>query len=175
MTDVEAPLRAATMARLRPWFEVWEEVPVTLRDGGRGRVDVLAAPRDPRFSRFVFAIEEKKRPKPSADLAKRIKQAADYVGALPDTGGPSICMSFVDISHSVFYNDTERAEVRWMLNVGHQFRVGSVALDTRGFIVLSCGPDDVWRERPFAETGEHWPGRALERLTNARQRGGIRA
>lgn len=173
--DIEAPLRAALMGRLGSCFMVREEAPVSLRDGGRGRLDILAVPRDPRFNRFSLCIEVKRRHKLSSDLAERIKQAADYVGAQPDFVGPPISMSFVDLSGGGYVDEAERLEVRTMLRVGHQFRVGCVAADARGFLILKCGPDNIWRERPFAETGDHWPGRAMERLTNTRQRAGTRA
>lgn len=172
-TDVEAPLRAETMRALAPWFSVLEEVPVRLRDGRTGRVDVLAAPKDSRFSQFTFAIEEKNVRKLTDRLAARIRQAADYVGSVDLRTGSQITMIFLDLKGFEGAPAGDQNECRVMMRVAHQFFVGSLYDGEKG-LRLSSGPDDIWRERPFYETGDNWPGRALERLTNMRQSAGGR-
>jgi hypothetical protein len=175
--DAEADLRRRTMDRLRPWFVVREEVPVRLVSGGTGRIDVLAIPRDERFSRFAFAIEEKRRLHATADIAKRIKQAADYVRGevADDPHVPPICMAFVNLMNLPLEREQDRFWLMGSMMVAHQFRVGLVAeWEKDGSLYLRCGPHDVWRERGFAETKNQWPGRAIERLTNTRQRAGGR-
>jgi hypothetical protein len=171
--DVEAGLRAGTMEALLPWFDVAQEVPVRLRDGTDGRVDVLAVPRDSRFSQFAFAIEEKAVSDMTDRLAARIRQAADYVGCTVIRSGLQIGMVFLDLKEFEVFADPQSKECQTMMRVAHQFFVGGL-YSNKGLLRLSCGPDDIWRQRPWAGTDDNWAGRAVERLTSTRQSAGCR-
>lgn len=161
------------MQVLSPWFNVAEEVTVKLKDGRFGRVDVLAIPKDSRFSRFAFAIEEKRAQKMTDRLAARIRQASDYVGSIATLTGSQITMVFIDLKEFKSAHPDERRDCHVMMRVAHQFFVGGLYAD-KGRLRLSSGPDDIWRECISDETGENWPGRAIERLTNMRQSAGGR-
>lgn len=174
--DAEAEFRKRTVDRLRPWFDAREEVPVQMASGAMGRIDVLAIPLDGRFRRFGFAIEVKRRLHVTSDLAKRIKQAADYVGArvMDSPDAPPITLAFIDLSGLPFERDADRDVFAGSMQVAHQFRVGALRERDDGSIHLFCGPDSIWREKRFGSARDHWAGRAIERLTNTRQKAGGR-
>lgn len=175
-SDAEAELRDRTIGRLRPWFDVREEVRVQMAGGAIGRIDVLAIPLDIRFRRFGLAIEVKRRLHVTSDLAKRIKQAADYVGAtvLDEADAPPIVMAFIDLIGLPFEREDDRHIFAGSMQVAHQFRVGGLRERDDGWVHLFCGPDSIWREKRFGTAQDHWAGRAIERLTNTRQKAGRR-
>lgn len=178
MSDIEAPIRASVRETLAPWFDTEEEVPVQLRDGHAGIVDVLAIPKDPRFRPFPFAIEVKARRRMVENgLAAWIKQASDYVGAVTIAGHPVIGSAFLWMVGMEQPDERDQVRLRGMLDVAHQFRVGAAVDSSKRGFEFRMGPDEVFRSRGWPSDGrpnDPWPGRALERLTSSRQSAGQR-
>lgn len=178
LSDIEAPFRAAAMKALGPWFHVVDEAPVVLRDGHRGVIDVLAVPRDSRFSNFSLAFEIKaRRGMVENGLALWFKQASDYVGAIPDGPYAAINSAFLWMVGMAAPCEMDRVRLRAMIDLAHQYRTGIASSADKGGFVLQMGPDEMFRSRGWANQGrpdDPWPGRAMERLTSARQAAGSR-
>jgi len=175
MSDIEASVRVAAMDALRPWFFVFKEARVTLTSGHTGFLDIMASPRDARFSAFTFAIEVKaNRAMVGCGLAKWFKQAIDYVGAKPADALPQVTSSFLWMVDLPEPEGDGRLRLRSMMDLAHQFRTGIARSGPSGF-VLQLGPDEVFRSRGWRDhPNDPWPGRALERLTSGRQSAGTR-
>lgn len=149
-----------------------------LRSGNRGKIDLLAMPKDPRLASFAFAIEVKARERiMQKGLAAWIKQASDYVGAVPDDGLPIPQSAFLWTLGMEEPAGEDILRLRAMLDVAHQFRVGAVRARLRGGFSFHMGPDEMFRSTgwgPSSLRGDPWPGRALERLTSRRTSAGGR-
>lgn len=179
MADIEATIRTAARHKLEPWFTIHEEVPARLRDGNPGFLDLLAIPRDSRFSAFSFAIEVKARPAMvGAGLAAWIKQTSDYVGSQPAGDMPPVSSGFLwMVGMAEPSNREDEVRLRAMIDVAHQFRVGVIRARAKGGFIFQMGPDELFRSAGWPGDGrpnDPWPGRALERLTSRRQSAGVR-
>lgn len=149
MRDPEAPYRHHAAALLRPWCDLVAEADVRLRDGSRGRVDLLALPLASGLSEGSIAFEMKAVPLVTdGGMAKWVKQAADYVQATPVNGWPPVALSllwFGDIAMDE--REAERLVIQGILQVAHQFRVGTATITRNQGLVLRTGPHDLFRER----------------------------
>ena len=174
--DVERPIRVAAMQALAPWFIVEQEVPVRMRDGNAGVVDLMAVPRDIRFGAFAFAIEVKARQSiMDPGFAAWVKQASDYVGARPlrDASRP-ITLAFLWLVGMSPPQGNAIVEMRAMLNLAHHFRVGSIVEDDRKGIVVRMGFEDLLRSAGWFGSADPWGVQALTRIRAKRQSGGVR-
>lgn len=186
--SLERILRDRLRQRLEAAFETFEEVPVrhALFRHRRLRADVLAIPRDERFSDIALAFETKGDPdwdKPR--WARALKQASDYVLATVEPevaahAGKRVMATFVfpappwvtgDALDGRGPVDGRAAFLSGMAQMAAFHRVGmakfSPELQGRP-LILSFGPNEVW----LSTTG--WRSAARDLLVGRRQIGSQR-
>jgi len=173
LSNSEIYLRKDAMERLAPWFDIVEECWVRLASGVRGRIDVLARPKDDRFRNISLAFEMKNVPLfTDGGLSAWVKQSADYVGAVPEIDFPTVASAFVwhfgvPMEPS---GSAEWSRVQGILQLAAQFRVGTAYKDERtGGITLEVKPNLIFRSGR-----EGWHEKAEERLLGKRQMAGMR-
>lgn len=174
--DVEQIVRAELVSLLRDDFDCEEEVQLRIIGGKGVRCDVLAIPRDEKFSGCSLAFECKR---PSRDWhyapwSRAIKQAADNVGAevvdprLPDAGivkaaflypAPMVVPRGQPQPANGLIREGFEEAIAGMFHLALMFRVGkagSVLSGKEPNMCLVLGPNEVWNSRKgFTENGRN--------------------
>lgn len=139
MSDPERGLREEVRVELAGAGEFAAEALVRASDGRRIRADILIRPSPPALAAFSIVVETKLRPTIlDRDLAPWIKQASDYVGAVPESGWPPVAASFVWIGRQTLA-DRERERMLGMLQLAQHFRVGQGYVDDSGIAYIVFG------------------------------------
>lgn len=167
--DVEKAVRVELIEKISGAFDCIEEAPLK-SSWGLVRCDVLARPRHPEFSRYLFAFECKR---PSQDWhyakwARAIKQGIDYVDALPiersanlgllDTPvtcsfifpAPHLVPNGMQQAHSELVRQGYEDSLGGMFHMAMMFRTGKagiISLTNVKYFALALGPTVIWNER----------------------------
>jgi len=167
--DLEAPLRREVCQILEPACECIELAPVALACGHRGQIDVLASPREPALNPYTIAIEVKVCDVVTdRDLGRWIKQAADYVDAIPRNRWPRIAATFIWLAGKQFdCHEEEQLRMQGMIQLAQHFRVGTARTDGRGLLLL-FGPS------AYVFCRGTWAPKASELLSASRISAGTR-
>lgn len=169
MNDPEVWRRREVMELMSPICECAEHAGVTLAGGGRGQIDVLCRPKAPLLTGFSLAIEIKSHSQiGDRELGPWLKQATDYVGAIPENGWPPIAASFVwMLGMQLRPSKDEQLRMAGMLQLAQHFRVGR-AYGTNSEFILVFGPSaDIFRRG-------NWTPKAAELLGAKRVMAGQR-
>jgi len=149
-----------------------EIVPVTLLNGQRAEVDILYHPNVDHLKDLSVAIEIKACFLiEDGALGPWIKQTADYVGASPINGKPTIVAGFVWLADAELTSSSQEKErINGMFQLAQHFRVGHASIVGRCGLCMVFGPS----AEVFRESKGGWLPRARQLLLAKRQSGGTR-
>jgi hypothetical protein len=171
MNDPEVMRRHEAMAHMSEFCDCIEHATATRLNGASAQIDVLCRPHVESLSCFTLAIEVKAHQLVGdRQLGPWLKQASDYVGAIPQNGWPRLAASFVWLVGMTLHpSDQERLRMDGMLQLAQHFRVGR-AYETHSGLTLVFGPSaDI-----FLEKRGGWTNKAAQLLGAKRVSGGMR-